>query len=176
MSPHYLPWHSCRGQYEVVASSNRSSRLQAQQEIARALQGAADIKGRAERLMEETEEKLAAASKQQAALDQRQEAIAEQLEDLQLREVRSQLLSCESWCWPSSYAMKLIALKKPTGDVTFADFMLRLAVRMQTIFQEQAVNGVSFSVEKQPCIFAPFGVYWKKCSCAGGTGDFREEA
>ena len=83
--------------------------MQAQQEIARALQEAADIKGRAERLMDETEEKVAAASKQQAELGQRQDAMAEQLEDLQRRQVCNQLLSRNCLCLSLSYVMESIA-------------------------------------------------------------------
>ena len=135
-------WHSCSSQHMVAATSNCSSRVQAQQEIARALQEAADIRGSAERLMEETEEKVAAASKQQATLDQRQEAIAEQLEDLQRREASNQLLSCKSRCWPSGNAMAL-----PNLDPVRS--MLRLAARMQGYLKKQAINCVSYSVERQ---------------------------
>ena len=73
------------------------------------MQEAADIKGRAERLMEDTEEKVAAASKQHAELDQRQEEMAEQLDDLHQRQACNQLLSRNCWCLSLSYVMESIA-------------------------------------------------------------------
>jgi len=83
--------------------------MQAQQEIAGALQEAADIKGRAERLIEETEGKLAAANQQQAELDLRQEVANAELEDLLQRKARHYCLSFNSqshmhsclWEWRS---------------------------------------------------------------------------
>jgi hypothetical protein len=67
--------------------------LQAQQEIAGALQEAADIKGRAESLMKDTEEQLAGARQQQAELDQRQEKMAGEMEDLLQRQVSKNSLA-----------------------------------------------------------------------------------
>lgn len=78
---------------------SRGGGLQAQQEIAGALQEAAVIKGRAESLMKDTEEQLAGAGQQQAELDQRQQKMAEELEDLSQRQVSNKYCTPGSVLW-----------------------------------------------------------------------------